>query len=127
MFIDSGRNASILERSFRGKPVKDDPIPIGALNKFSNDLATVREFVHLDVDGALHRYQVFAGIVEVVPRCAIVHASDQSGSLPGKVELSTIVRMFSGLKNPGSFVFFWRAELPRNSSGQEHQCHGHHC
>ena len=117
MFIDPGRNASTLERSFFGKPVKDDPIAIVALDEFSDDLPTVCEFIHLDVDGALHRYQVFAGIVEVVPRCLIVHASDQSGSLPGKVELSTIVRMFSGLKNPGSLIFFWRAELPSNSSG----------
>ena len=38
MFIDPGRNASTLERSFFGKPVKDDPIAIVALDEFSDDL-----------------------------------------------------------------------------------------
>src|SRR5436309_983414 len=127
MFIDPCRDASILERCLRSEPIKHDPIAVGAIDKLNDDLAGVREFVHLNVDCALHRCQVLAGIVEVVPRCTIVHASDQSGSLPGKVELSTIVRMFSGLKNPGSFIFFWSAELPRYSSGYEYQCHGHHC
>src|SRR4029079_10741098 len=126
MFIDPCRNAPVLKRSLRGKPIKDDSIAVGALGKFSDNLAAVREFVHLDVDGTLNRYQVFAGIVEVVPRCAIVHASDQSGSLPRKVELPTIVWMFSWLKYPGSFILFWSAELPSNSSGHEHQRHGQH-
>src|SRR5712692_2716897 len=54
MFIDPCRNASILERSLCGEPIKDNSIPIGTLDKFSDDLATVREFIHLDVDGALH-------------------------------------------------------------------------
>ena len=77
MFVDSGRNASILEWGLCGKPIKDNSIPIDALDKLSDDLAAVREFIHLDVDGTLNRDQVFAGIVEVVPRRVIVHASDQ--------------------------------------------------
>ena len=112
MFINSGRDASILEWGLRGKPIKDDAIPIGALDKFSDDLPAVREFVHLDVDGALHGFQVFASIVEVIPGRAIVDVSDQSSFLPGKVELSAVVGMFSGLENPGSFVLFWGAKLP---------------
>jgi hypothetical protein len=76
MFINSGRNASILEWGLRGKPIKDDSIPVGALDKFSDDLPAVREFVHLDVDGALNRSQALAGIVEMIPGSAVVHTSD---------------------------------------------------
>jgi len=54
VFIDSGCNASVLERGLRGKPVKEYPIPVGALDKLSDDLAAIRELIHLDVDGTLH-------------------------------------------------------------------------
>ena len=121
MLIDPCRNAAILERSLRTKAVEDDSIAVGALDELSDHLAAVGEFIYLDVDGALHWYQVFACIVEVIPRWAIIHASDQSGVLAGESKLSTVVRMFSGLKNPGPFVFFWSAKLPRNSSRHEQQ------
>src|SRR4029077_7124102 len=49
MFVDPCREASILERCLRSKPVKHDSIAVGALDKLNDDLAGVREFVHLNV------------------------------------------------------------------------------
>ena len=54
MFIHPRRDASILEWGLCGKPIKDDSIAVGTLDKFGYHLAVVGEFVHLDVDRPLH-------------------------------------------------------------------------
>ena len=68
MFVHSRRNAAVLIRSLGTESIKNDPLAVGTFDKFSDDLATVREFIHLNIDGTLYRDKMFAGIIEVVPR-----------------------------------------------------------
>jgi hypothetical protein len=111
MFINACRNAAILERSLRTEPIKDDPIAVGALDKFGNDLATVCDFIYLDVNGALHRDEVFAGIVEVIPRRNVLHAPDQLRTSTGKLKLAAVIRMFRRFKNTRPFRALGRTKL----------------
>ena len=81
MFIDSGRNPSILIRRSRGKPIKDAWILIRALNELGYDPSRVGTFIHLDVDRSLHRIQVFARIVQMIQGRPIVHAADEERAI----------------------------------------------
>src|SRR6266513_1641026 len=112
MFVNPGRNPSILIRRFGRETVKDDPKAIGVLDKLGHNLSLIGHLVYVDLDGSLHRGQSFPCVVKMIPWCSISHATNVCGAIAFEAELSTVKRMFWGLENAGAFRILGGSELP---------------
>ena len=113
VLVHAGRDPAVLIGNRPRKPVEDDAVAVRSFDEISQDQAGIGPLINLNQYPAGHGVESFAGVIQVIPRRAIVHAADQHRALPGQPKLATVVRMFRGVEDPRAFITLRRSELTR--------------
>ena len=74
MFINSRRDTAILVRGLGRTTIEDNSVSVGSLRTLSVHATRVGAVINIDVDRPWYRGQMFACVVEVIPRRSIIHA-----------------------------------------------------
>src|SRR5579863_1517044 len=111
VFIQPCRDTSILVRGGRCETVEDDPVLVGPVFQLGHGPPRIRPFIDIDLNRSGQRFQMFARVVEMVPRRWVLQTAHQRGFLSFEMKLSAVMGMFSGHKDTRAFVALGCAEL----------------